>query len=120
LIGLLEEYLNDFRPQLLRNDDPGTLFVNCAGKQMTRNQLTQMVSELTLRHAGRRVTPHPFRDIVAYTWLKEHPKDYLTLSKQLWHSNINTTIQIYGSRFNESNGVSAMESWLEEREANSR
>jgi integrase len=120
LIGLLEEYLRDFRHHLLRADDPETLVVNRAGKQMTRNQLTHTVSELTLRHGGRRVTPHPFRDIVAYTWLKEHPKDYLTLSKMLWHSNINTTIQIYGSRFNESNGVSAMESWLDEREANSK
>lgn len=26
----------------------------------------------------------------------------------------NTTIRIYGSRFNESSGVCAMESWLEE------
>ena len=49
------------------------------------------------------------------TWLEQHPADYLTLSKMLWHSNINTTIQIYGSRFNESSGVRAMEAWLDER-----
>jgi hypothetical protein len=48
-----------------------------------------------------------------------HPRDYLTIWKILWHSNINTTIRIYGSRFNESSDVCAMESWLEAREAKS-
>jgi integrase len=87
---------------------------------MALGQMGETVCALTLRHAGRRVSPHPFRDIVAYTWLKEHPKDFLTLSKMLWHSNINTTLQIYGSRFNESSGVCATESWLDGREAKSK
>lgn len=120
LIGLLEEFLYKFRGQLLRGVDPNTLFVNHAGKEMTRSQLTKAVSTLTLRHGRRRVTPHLFRDVVAFTWLKEHPEDYLTLSKILWHSNISTTIAIYGSRFNESSGVRRMESWLEDRELKSK
>jgi hypothetical protein len=120
LIGPLEEYLKGFRFHLVRGIDPGTLFVNRAGKQMSLAQITGVVSTLTLRHGGRRVTPHLFRDIVAYTWLKEHPKDFLTLSKMLWHSNIDQVIKTYGGRFNESSGVCAMESWLEEREANSK
>jgi hypothetical protein len=41
------------------------------------------------------------------------------LSKLLWHRNINTTLKEYGSRFNESNGVAAMEAWLEQRSAGS-
>lgn len=120
LIGLLEEYLQEYRPFLIRKTDPETLFVNRAGNAMTRNQMVRTVAGLTLRYGGTRVTPHPFRDIVAFTWLKAHPADYLTLSKMLWHTNINTTIQIYGSRFNESSGVCAMEGWLDEREAKSK
>jgi hypothetical protein len=120
LIGLLEEYLGEFRPHLVHGADPGTLFLNRAGNPLSLSQMTRTVGDLTLRHGGRRVTPHPFRDIVAYTWLKEHPEDFLTLSKMLWHHNINTTIGTYGSRFNESSGVCAMESWLEEREAKSK
>lgn len=120
LIGLLEEYLRDFRPHLIRKVDPGTLFVSSVGKQMRMNRMNSVVSTLTLRHGGRRVTPHHFRDIVAFKWLKEHPRDFLTLSKILWHTNIQTTIKIYGSQFNESSGVCAMESWLEEREAKSK
>jgi len=116
LVGFLEEYLKEFRPRLIKGIDPGKLFVNQAGKAMTVGQVGRVVSTWTLRFGGTRVTPHIYRDIVAFTWLKEHPQDYLTLSKLLWHRNINTTIKIYGGRFNESSGVCAMESWLDERE----
>ena len=120
LVGLLEEYLKEYRPRLVGAYDPGTLFLNRVGKPLTRNQTTALVSTLVLRRGGRRVTPHLFRDIVAYTWLKAHPKDYLTLSKMLWHSGPNMVIKTYGSRFNESSGVCAMEAWLDEREANQK
>ena len=116
LIESLEEYLSQFRNDLVSQDDPGTLFLNEAGRPMSLNQVTKVVSENTLRYGGRRVTPHLFRDIVSRAWLKAHPKDYLTLSKLLWHANPNEVIKTYGSLFEESSGVCAMESWLEERE----
>lgn len=116
LIEPLEEYLSHFRHDLVSQDDPGTLFLNEAGRPMSLNQVTSVVSDNTLRHGGRRVTPHPFRDIVSLAWLKAHPKDYLTLSKLLWHANPNEVIRTYGTLFNESSGVCAMESWLDERE----
>jgi integrase len=117
LIGLLEGFLRHFRPQLLRGSNPCTLFVNGDGNEMTQQNVTHAISSLTLRYGGRRVTPHLFRDVVAFAWLKDHPGDYLSLSKLLWHSNINTTILYYGGRFNESSGVVAMENWRDEREA---
>jgi integrase len=116
LIPLLEEYLTDYRPYLCGVSDPGTLFLNGIGAPMNSNAVTDLVSQLTLRYGGRRVTPHIFRDIVAYTWLMHHPQDYLTLSKHLWHSGPTEVIRTYGSRFNESSGVVMMEAWLAERE----
>ncbi len=116
LIPMLEEYLRLYRPLLLTHTDPSTLFVNEEGGSRNVAQVGEVVCSLTLRYGGRRVTPHLIRDIVAFTWLKHHPKDYLTLSKILWHTQINTTINTYGSRFNESSGVCAMEEWLEGRE----
>jgi integrase len=115
LIEPLEEYINTYRAHLLCGYDPCTLFLNQAGRPMSLNQVTGVVSTNTLRYGGRRVTPHPFRDIVAFAWLKAHSKDYLTLSKMLWHSNPNEVIKTYGSLFNESSGVCSMEAWLEER-----
>ncbi len=87
---------------------------------MNRNVIYNLVVRLTMRYGGRPVNPHLFRDIVAFAWLKEHPRDYLTLSRILWHANIQVTIKTYGSRFDESSGMCAMEAWIEEREAKSK
>jgi len=116
LIGPLEIYLERYRPILAGNKDPETLFINSKGNSLYALEVTHLVSQAALRYGGRRVTPHLFRDIFAYTWLRAHPKDFLTVSKLLWHRNIQTTIRIYGSRFNESSAACALESWLEERE----
>ena len=35
LIGILEEYLGEYRPRLLHGPDPGTLFLNQEGKAIT-------------------------------------------------------------------------------------
>jgi Phage integrase family len=117
LIEPLEEYLFTFRDRLVQSSEPGTLFLNQRGKPMGTDQVIAAVSANTLRYGGRRVTPHKFRDAVARAWLKAHPKDYLTVSKLLWHANPNEVINTYGSLFNESSGVCSMEAWLQEREA---
>jgi integrase len=120
LVGILEEYLDDFRRHLLHGSDPGTLLLNQDGNPMGRQQMERLVTRLTLRHGGRRVPPHLYRDIVSFAWLKAHPKDYLTLSKMLWHASPARVIEDYGARFDESSAGVAMEGWLDEREANSK
>jgi integrase len=120
LVGPLEEYLAVYRPLLVQRNDPGTLFVTPRGKPMRSDQVGKVIGHWTTKFASKRTTPHMIRDSVAYKWLKEHSKDYLTLSKILWHKNVQTTIQIYGSRFNESSGTCAMEAWLDQREAEAK
>jgi integrase len=117
LIKLLEDYLRSVRPSLVKGTDPGTLFVSKEGRAMTKGQVYNLVRSRTAKYGGRGVNPHLFRDIVAFAWLKAHPHDYLSLSKILWHANVNVTLKTYGSRFDESSGVCAMEIWLEERAA---
>jgi len=117
LIPLLDDYLQHHRPKIVGPSDPGTLFLNREGGALNRQVLTQHVSQLTLDHAGRRVTPHIFRDIFAYRWLEDHPEDYLTLSKILFHRDIKTTLRIYGRNYDESNGVRRIDEWLEARAA---
>lgn len=119
LVGLLEEYLSEYRPILMNGGGSDKVFLTSEGVDMQTPFVTQLVSDLTLRYGGRRVTPHLFRDIVAFAWLKAHPQDYLTLSKMLWHKNVATTINYYASRFNVSSSTVAMESWLEERQKKS-
>ena len=113
LVPLLEEYLEQARPLLLSGTDPGTLFLNEDGARFKENTIIALVSKLTLRYGGRRVTPHIFRDIWAYWWLSSHPEDYLTVSKKLWHRNIQTTLRIYGCKFDESQADCRVEEWLD-------
>jgi integrase len=116
LVPLLEEYLEHYRPLLLRGFDPTNLFLNRRGHPFNREKLAGLVSNLTVRYGHRRVTPHVFRDSFAFYWLKHHSRDYLTVSKALWHADIETTIRIYGSKFNESQALCQIEEWLDSRD----
>lgn len=115
LVPVLEEYLAIHRPVLVGKSDPETLFVSSSGQPMHVNQMISLVTKLASEHTGVRVTPHLYRDIVAYEWLRVHPEDYLTVSKLLWHRNLNTTLKIYGRRFDESTGVARMDDWRASR-----
>jgi integrase len=116
LIPLLEQYLTVHRPVLVEGcTDPDTVFVSHSGGAMNRGQMLNLVKKLAFEHTGVPTTPHLYRDIVAYAWLQAHPEDYLTVSKLLWHKNINTTIRIYGHRFDESTGVARMDDWRASR-----
>jgi integrase len=113
LIGLLEEYLREHRMHLLRGSDPMTLFVNRDGQAFTEHLMGTRVKSLTMRFAGAKMSPHVFRDAFAFEWLTTHPDDYLTVSKLLWHTNIQTTLRVYGAQFNESSAVCRLDEWLE-------
>jgi hypothetical protein len=112
LAALLEEYLNH-RSALIPSDkpDPGTLLLNAKGETLTEGGIRTLVESLSSIYAGTATNPHLFRDIVAYEWLKEHPEDFLTLSKLLWHTSVEFTLKVYGSRFNESTGIARMDDW---------
>lgn len=117
LVQPLEEYLTSHRKVLLgENEDPGTLFFTRLGHPLSETGMLKLVGNLTMKYAGRRVNPHLMRDIYAVKWLEDHPEDYLTLSKILWHRNIQTTLQVYGAGFDESHGARRVDEWLEQRQ----
>ena len=120
LIGPLETYLTKCRPLLMGDYDPETLFVKDDGRPFPQNSFAGQVGKITRRWAGRRVTPHLFRDIFAVKFLKDRPRDYLTLSKILWHRNLKTTLQLYGANFDASYGALGAEEWLDDRESSKR
>jgi len=115
LIAILEEYLENYRPMLVNGKDPQTLFLNESGGSISAHGILTTVGNITYRFTGHRVNPHLFRDIFAVKWLENNPQDYLTVSKLLWHRNVQTTLKVYGRNFDESHGVRRMEEWLEKR-----
>lgn len=121
LVSLLDDYLSVHRPVLVgKQRDPGTLFVNNDGTALNMDGMRNLVKKLAFDYAGVAVNPHLYRDIVAFEWLNTHPEDFLTVSKVLWHRDINTTIRIYGRRFDESTGVARMDDWRSGRSTNTK
>lgn len=132
LVPLFEDYIFNQRPilidaalaraTLIRAADPlhpgalfvdrGTLFLNNQGNPYSLQSFGYLIGGLTRKHAGRWGHPHLYRDALAYRWLDTHPEDYLSLSKHLWHRNINTTIRRYGRNFDESHGLKKVGGWV--------
>jgi Phage integrase family len=118
VVPLLEEYLPHRRELLARSgQDHDELFLNRDGQPFEPDDMTALVKKLTLRYAGRENPPHLFRTIVGSQFLRENPRDYLSLQKILGHTNPSWTAKIYGSNFDESSGVCVMEEWLLWRQA---
>jgi hypothetical protein len=115
LTPLLEDYVANHRPHLVGTVDSGTLFVNDRGRAFDAHSLDFRISRITIRYAGRRVTPHLFRDVFAVAWLDDHPEDFATLSKILWHQDIATTMRVYGRNFDESYATRHVEYWLDQK-----
>jgi integrase len=115
IAALLDEWVQVHRPLLVQGADPGTLFLNTKGRAMTQSRMTSTVGELTLRYAGRRVSPHIVRDILIVGFLKDNPEQYELAAKLLWHANPAMIRERYGANFDESFGAVAAEQWQAKR-----
>jgi integrase len=121
LVDPLEEYLK-CRETLLQGQASDTLFVNAYGRPMNAVTFGHMMCEISLRYGGdgkkrrgKRMNPHIFRDVFAFAYLKENPRDFVQLSIQLWHSSIDTTMKHYAGKFNASCGTQAVEAFAKAR-----
>jgi integrase len=123
LVDPLEKYLRH-RETLLQGLKTDTLFVNAYGRPMNAVTFGHMMCEISLRYGGegkrhgKRMNPHIFRDVFAFAYLKNNPRDFVQLSIQLWHSSIDTTMKHYAGKFNASCGTQAVESFAKARGIN--
>lgn len=115
IAALLDDWVQVHRPLLVQGADPGTLLLNSKGRAMISSCMTRTVGELTLRYAGRRVSPHIVRDILIVGFLKDNPEQYELAAKILWHATPDMIRKRYGKNFDESFGAVAAERWLAER-----
>ncbi|MBI4589362.1 MAG: site-specific tyrosine recombinase XerD [Candidatus Rokubacteria bacterium] len=90
----VKAYLSGARGALVRGGDPGTLFVNRAGRTLSRQGLWEIIKK-TARRAGVRtaVSPHTLRHSFA-SHLLERGADLRSIQAMLGHADISTT-QIY-------------------------
>ncbi|MDI3257302.1 MAG: site-specific tyrosine recombinase XerD [Kyrpidia sp.] len=87
-------YLTHGRPRLLKNGDPGALFLNHQGRRLTRQGFWKILKKHA-RTAGiqKVITPHTLRHSFA-THLLENGADLRAVQEMLGHADISTT-QIY-------------------------
>jgi integrase len=95
LTKLIDEYVHEFRPGLLRRSNASSLFPGVAGDPKTASMFSTQITERIVKATGLRITAHQFRHAAAAFYLKHHPGDYETVRRFLGHRNIQTTINFY-------------------------
>jgi integrase len=91
---LLDRYLETAWPVLA---SPGCrdLFPGRSGEIRSKTGFGMAIAKITERELGVRVSPHQFRHITGYLYLKACPGDYETVRVLLGHKALQTTIQFY-------------------------
>jgi integrase len=95
LTDLIDEYIHEFRPALLRGANASWLFPVEGGQPKNKLLFGKQITERIQKATGLRITPHQFRRAAAAIYLKHHPGDYETVRRVLGHRDIQTTIRFY-------------------------
>ena len=95
LTDLIDEYIHEFRPALLRGSNSSWLFPGEGGKPKSTLMFGKQITTRIQKATGLRITPHQFRHAGAAIYLKHHPGHYETVRKVLGHRDIQTTIRFY-------------------------
>jgi integrase len=95
LTDLLDEYIHQFRPTLLRGANSGWLFPGEAGQPKHKLLFSKQITVRVQKATGLRLTVHQFRHAAAAIYLKHHPGDYETVRRFLGHRDIQTTTRFY-------------------------
>jgi integrase len=95
LTRMIDEYVHDFRPVLLRGRNDDWLFPGQHGgakaKILFSGQITQRIYQAT----GLRMTVHQFRHAAGALLLQRRPGEYELVRQLLGHRNVQTTINAY-------------------------
>jgi hypothetical protein len=116
LIGPLKEYVEIWRPILLGTRSSTNLFITAGGRPLSDTEITNYVGSLSLQLLDERITPREFRHHFATAWTNYYPKDYVVLSKILWHSDPETTKRFCDDQANVSPGIAPVDRWFRELE----
>jgi Phage integrase family len=95
LTQLIDEYLRDYRPILLRGRNEDWLFPGRCGGAKRDVGLSNQISKRIYKETGLRMTVHQFRHAAAAIILKRRPGEYELVRQLLGHRNIKTTLNSY-------------------------
>jgi integrase len=95
LTRMIDEYVHDFRPILLRNRRDESLFPGQHRGGKSGTLLSGQITERIFKATGLRVTAHQFRHAAGALILQSRPGEYEIVRQLLGHRNVQTTINSY-------------------------
>jgi hypothetical protein len=95
LTRLIDEYVHDFRPILLRGRNEDWLFPGQYGNAKSAILLSGQITQRIYQAAGLRITVHQFRHAAGALLLQQRPGEYELVRRLLGHRNVQTTINAY-------------------------
>ena len=95
LTELIDEYIHQYRPHLIRGANSDFLFPGASGGPKTANMFSGQITDRIEEVTGLRLTVHQFRHAAAAVYLRYNPGAYEVVKRLLGHRNIQTTINFY-------------------------
>jgi Phage integrase family len=93
--AIINEYVHDFRPALMRGSNADWLFPGEAGQHKEKISFSTQIVDRIQKSTGLRVTVHQFRHAAGALILKHRPGEYELVRRTLGHKSIQTTIKFY-------------------------
>jgi integrase len=95
LTAIIDEYVHDFRPTLMRGSNADWLFPGESGEHKEKISFSTQIVDRVQKSTGLRITVHQFRHAAGALILKHRPGEYELVRRTLGHKRIQTTINFY-------------------------
>jgi integrase len=95
LTNLIEEYVFDFRPFLMKGNNDDWLFPGRSTNHKEKIGFSTQIVDQVTKATGIRVTVHQYRHAAAAIILKHRPGEYELVRQALGHNSVETTKRFY-------------------------
>jgi hypothetical protein len=92
---IINEYVHDFRPALMRGSNGDWLFPGESGEHKEKISFSSQIVDRVEKSTGLRITVHQFRHAAGALILKHRPGEYELVRRLLGHKSVQTTIKFY-------------------------
>ena len=93
--AIINEYVHDFRPALIRGSNADWLFPGEAGDHKEKISFSTQIVDRVQKSTGLRITVHQFRHAAGALILKHRPGEYELVRRILGHKSVETTTTFY-------------------------